>query len=399
MLTKAREDKLIQRCSELIRIKSYSGEEADIANFLAHVFEQAGCNDVAIDEYGSITACFMGNRPGRTLLLDAHIDTVPVTDPGKWQIDPFGGEVREDRIYGRGASDMKGALSAMITAAESFIADTNKDFNGEILVAGVVQEEAFEGVASREISRRFKPDCVVIGEASNLNLNRGQRGRAEIVVETFGKPAHSANPKAGLNAVYQMTKLIDAIRRLPINQHSILGDGILELTDIKSSPYPGLSVVPEYCRATYDRRLLIGDTKENVLALILELIEGLEAKDPVFKAMASYAVGEDTCYTDTPIRAERFFPAWIYDEDDEFVQTAFRGLKEAGLNPGMSHYSFCTNASHYAGEAGIPTVGFGPSRENQAHVIDEYIDISHLFNACRGYYGILNAALNGNIPL
>ena len=399
MLTKEREARLIQCCSDLVRTKSYSGKEAQIAGQLKRIFEQGGCPDVTIDEYGSITARFMGKRPGKTLLLDAHIDTVPVTDPSKWQIDPFGGVVQDGRIYGRGASDMKGALSAMIAAVEHFIADTSNDFDGKIIVAGVVQEEAFEGVASRSISNRFKPDCVVIGEASNLNLNRGQRGRAEIVVETFGKPAHSANPKAGLNAVYKMAKLIDAIRRLSIDRHPVLGDGILELTDIQSSPYPGLSVVPEYCKATYDRRLLIGETKENVLAPILDLIAAFEGEDPDFKAEASYAVGKETCYTDTPIQAERFFPAWIYDENDDFVQTAFRGLNEAGLDPKISHYSFCTNASHYAGEARIKTIGFGPSEECQAHVNNEYIEISHLFGACRGYYGILNAVLNGNMPL
>ena len=399
MLTKEREARLIQYCSDLVRTRSYSGKEAQIVGQLKRIFEQGGCSDVSINEYGSIIARYKGNRPGKTLLLDAHIDTVPVTDLNKWQIDPFGGEVQDGRIYGRGASDMKGALSAMIIAVEYFIADTKNDFDGEIIVSGVVQEEAFEGVASRSISTRFKPDYVVIGEASNLNLNRGQRGRAEIVVETFGKPAHSANPKAGLNAVYQMVKLIEAIRRLPIDRHPVLGDGILELTDIQSSPYPGLSVVPEYCKATYDRRLLIGDTKKTVLTPILDLIAAFEGEDPDFKAESSYAVGKDTCYTDTPIQAERFFPAWIYDEDDEFIQTAFRGLNEAGLDPKISHYSFCTNASHYAGEAGIKTIGFGPSEECQAHVNNEYIEISHLLGACKGYYGILNAVLNGNMTL
>ena len=97
-------------------------------------------------------------------------------------------------------------------------------------------------------------------EASQLNLKIGQRGRAEIVVETFGKPCHSANPEKGINAVYKMEKVIEAIRGLVPTEHPVLGKGILELTDIKSAPYPGASVVPEYCRATYDRRLLVGET-------------------------------------------------------------------------------------------------------------------------------------------
>src|SRR5690606_24871004 len=104
---------------------------------------------------------------------------------------------------------------------------------------GVVHEECFEGVAARAISERVKPDYVVIGEASQLNIKIGQRGRGEIIIETFGKPCHSANPEKGINAVYKMAQVIEAIRKLEPTHHDVLGYGILELTDVKSSPYPG----------------------------------------------------------------------------------------------------------------------------------------------------------------
>ena len=172
------------------------------------------------------------------------MDTVPVPDPSAWQYPPFGAEIHGDRIYGRGTSDMKGALAAMTSAASFFARDSRRDFAGEIYVAGVVHEECFEGVASRAISQQVHPDIVVIGEASGLNVKVGQRGRAEIVLESFGKPCHSANPEKGINAVYKITKAIAALRQVEVPHHPVLGDGILELTDIKSSPYPGASVVP-----------------------------------------------------------------------------------------------------------------------------------------------------------
>jgi putative selenium metabolism hydrolase len=233
----------------------------------------------------------------------------------------------------------------------------------------------------------------VIGEASELNLKRGQRGRAEIVVETFGKPAHSANPHAGINAVYKMAALIREINKLEAPRHPILGDGILELTDIKSSPYPGASVVPDYCRATYDRRLLVGETTASVLEPLLAVIADHERSDTEFKAAVGYASGVERCYTGAEIRGERFFPGWVCDQDEEFVQAALAGLRSAGLDPQITQYSFCTNGSHYAGEAGIPTIGFGPSRENLAHTIDEYIEVDQLLKATGGYYGILGAVL------
>jgi acetylornithine deacetylase/succinyl-diaminopimelate desuccinylase-like protein len=233
----------------------------------------------------------------------------------------------------------------------------------------------------------------VIGEASEMNLKRGQRGRAEIVVETFGKPAHSANPRAGINAVYKMAELIREIGKLEAPVHETLGLGILELTDIKSSPYPGASVVPDYCRATYDRRLLVGETKGSVLKPLIELIAELKRKDSQFEAKVHFAADIQKCYTGSEIGGERFFAGWVFEEDDEFVQSALAGLRAAGLKPEVTQYSFCTNGSHYAGEAGIKTIGFGPSRENLAHTIDEYIEVDQLLKATAGYYGILQSVL------
>ena len=165
---------------------------------------------------------------------------------------------------------MKGAVAAFTVAAHRYAVENGKNFAGDVYVAGVVHEECFEGVAARKISEKVKPDYVIIGEASEMNLKVGQRGRAEIVVETFGVPAHSANPEKGVNAVYKMCEAIQAIREIEPPVQNKLGKGILELTDVKSSPYPGASVVPEYCRATYDRRLLVGETKESVFQPIIE---------------------------------------------------------------------------------------------------------------------------------
>jgi putative selenium metabolism hydrolase len=265
MLTPDRSQQVIQLCQELIQRQSYSGQEGSVVERMKQAFHQWRFDETVVDSYGNILGRIKGKRPGKVLLLDGHIDTVPVPDPSRWTHNPYGGEIAEGRIYGRGSSDMKGAVAAMVAAAAFFAEDTSRDFAGSVYVSGVVQEEHFEGIAARQISERIHPDYVVIGESSEMNLKRGQRGRAEIVVETFGKPAHSANPRAGINAVYAMAHLIREIAKLKAPVHPILGEGILELTDIKSSPYPGASVVPDYCRATYDRRLLVGETRESVL--------------------------------------------------------------------------------------------------------------------------------------
>lgn len=393
MITKETQEQAIRLCQKLVQQQSYSGHEAGPAKVLEEICKANGFDSIHVDEYGNFIACIKGKRPGKKILFDGHMDTVPVTNEKEWIHPPFAAEIHDGKIYGRGTTDMKGAIAGYTAAAIAFAKDTDRDFAGEIYVDGVVHEECFEGVASRAISAYVKPDIVVIGEASHGNIKVGQRGRAEIVVETFGKPCHSANPEKGINAVYKMAKVIQAIQTLVPPEHPVLGKGILELVDIKSAPYPGASVVPEYCKATYDRRLLVGETKESVLAPIQKLLNDLIAEDPQLKAKVSYAVGEEQCYTGNTIQGERFFPGWLYDKDSDFVQAVKGELEARGYKPEITQYNFCTNGSHYAGEAGIKTFGLGPSLENLAHTVNEYVEVDQLVKITDCYYGVLKALM------
>jgi len=391
MLDETRKQEVIDLCEALICARSYSGEEKQVAEIMRDYSEKAGFDSVAMDRYGNCVCRIKGNRPGPRLLFDGHMDTVPVPDPTVWKHDPFKAEIQDGRMYGRGTSDMKGAIAAMLSGADFFLRDKGHDFAGEICVSGIVHEECFEGVAAREVSKNVKPDYVIIGEASNLNVKIGQRGRGEIVLETFGVPAHSSNPRKGINAVYKMARIIERIRQLEPPKHPVLGEGILELTDIKSSPYPGASVVPDYCRATYDRRLLKGETRESVLEPLQKLLDEMMAEDSELKAKVSFARGEEICYTGEKIGDERFFPGWLYDSDSDFVRIVMEALNAKGFQPEITNYDFCTNGSHYAGEAGIKAFGIGPSRENLAHTVDEYIELDQLTGAAECYYAVMEA--------
>ena len=390
MLTEKQQQQVIELCQKLVQTRSYSGQEKDVAEKIKEYAREHNFDDVITDDLGNVMLVIDGNQDGQVILFDGHIDTVTVQKEN-WTVEPFSGEIKDGKIYGRGTSDMKGAVSAMISAAINFAEETNKVFPGKIVVSCSVHEECFEGIATRKVNEVIKPDYVVIGEATNLNLNRGQRGRAEIVLESFGKSAHSSNPEAGVNAVYKTMKLVDVIQALPVPENEVLGKGILELTDIKSSPYPGSSVVPSYCKVTFDRRLLVNETKESVLKPIEDLIEKIKSEDKDFDVKVSYSAGEEKCYTGATISAERFFPAWLFDENEEFVEVPFENLKKVNPEIKISHYSFCTNGSHFAGEAGIPTIGFGPSPENLAHTDDEYIEINQLTAATEGYSAIMKA--------
>ena len=386
MLNESQKTQVRELCRDLIKIPSNSGQEKEIAGYLQTYLLSRGFDEARIDDYGNLVARVRGNRPGKCVLFDGHLDTVPVTDAAGWKHDPYGAQIEDGRIYGRGATDMKGADAAFAFAAGEFLRCHGRDFSGELCVAGVVHEERFEGVAARAVSAVLHPDVVIIGEASEMNIKCSQRGRAELVLETFGVPCHSSNPEKGVNAVYAICRLIEAFRQLPpAVDERMAGDGIMELTDICSEPYPGASVVPEYCRATYDRRLLVGETRQSVLAPLQQVIDRMQAQQPGLRARISFSQGQERCYTGQTIAADRFFPGWLVDKNEDWIQDILHRVQSMGYTPQLTGYSFCTNGSHYAGEAGIPCIGMGPSRENLAHTIDEFVALEELY-AITDYY-------------
>jgi putative selenium metabolism hydrolase len=378
----------------LVRHKTVSGQEEPAARCAIERMRALGFDEVWADDYGSVVGRVRGTRGGtrRRMLFDAHLDTVDVSSPERWTHACFGGECIGGRIYGRGASDLKGSLAAMVYAVASLI-PVKDQLAGDVLVSATVAEELFEGAALAKVLERVHPDWVVIGEATNLNLHRGQRGRGEVTLTTIGRPAHSANPQAGVNAVRKMMRLVQAIEQLPLPTSDFLGPAILELTDILSTPYPGASVVPERCQATFDRRLLVGETECDVLAPLRECIERLRTSDRDLVADVQIATGELTTYTGQTLKANKFAPAWEIPEASPLVQGALRALRSMGVQPAIGCYGFCTNGSYSAGVAGVPTIGFGPSREDQAHVTDEYVEVAQLCSAARGFAAIAREML------
>ncbi len=376
---------LIEFTQKLIRQQSLSGEEGPVIQIVVDEMRALGFDKVWLDENGSAIGVIEGGQPGKTLLFDAHMDTVGIAPGSVWTIDPFGGDIVDGYLYGRGVADMKGALAAMVHAASSV--DKSK-LTGRVVISASVLEEVYEGGALKTVMDAVNPDYVVIGESSNLNLVHGGRGRAEIHLETIGKPSHSSSPHLGVNAVHLMMKVIEAVEKIQLGEHPLLGPAILALTDIISEPYPGYSVIPSRCKATYDRRLLPDETDEDVLEAIKSLPE---LKDIPFDAVI--AQGEHRAYTGKTLTCTKFFPAWELYSGHPFVQAAQRGLRKSGVNPQLTAYRFCTNAAYSMGQAGVPTVGFGPGTEADAHVVDERLSLESLEKVEAGYEGIIRAVL------
>ncbi len=386
----------LEMVREMIRIRSYSGEEKELAGYLKNRMEELGFDQAYVDDYQSAVGIIRGNGD-KTILFDGHIDTVPVAGPRPWSFDPFGGEVVGGKLYGRGASDMKGAIGAAIMAAARLI-PRKENLRGNIVVSASSWEERYEGFALKKVLDSLKPqglypDLVIIGEASDLCLSIAQRGRAELAVNTYGRPCHASTPELGLNAVRLMMPVIDALDQLVPAEDPVVGKGIYALTDIISTPYPGASVIPSQCRVTLDRRVLPAETEEDVLDPVREILGRVGREVDDFQAGVEIVEQEFALPDGSPEKIRQFYKAWKMEEDHPLVRKAQKALLKAGLSGRLSHYSFCTNGSYTAGQAGIPTLGFGPSRESLAHMIDEYVEVDDLVRARNGYGALFETFL------
>jgi len=395
MLTSGRKEELVKLCSNLVRIPSLSGRERLLAAFVRDTMLSLGFDDVQIDYYGSVIGT-MDFGKGPCLLFEAQLDHVDVGNPFQWHHYPFGGFIEDGKIYGRGATDQKGALAAMICAASFLKEDLFKELCGRLVVSATVCQEKFEGVSSMLVAEKYQPDFVVTGEASDLAIERGQRGRAEIVMEVTGKQAHSARPGYGVNAAALMARLVNFITdTFKPARDSFLGEGILELTSLISYPENATGIIPDSCRATFDRRLLPGETRADVLSQIENLLDEASKRIPFLNARAWISSSEYQCYTGATISGEHFAPAWLLPEDHPFVKSCLEGLARLNLKPRLADGAgFGTNGCYYGGVAGIPTVAFGPSKESLAHVSDEYIEVEEICMGCSGYYGIAAQVLS-----
>ena len=348
----------------LVRIPSFSGEEGAAADFLLRTLKTF-C-DVELGPGGAVVGELRRGK-GPTLLLTGHLDTVPPGDEGAWSVPPFSGEIREGRLYGRGAVDMKGAIAAQVAGAAQALAE----IRGTLLFAYVTHEETAEGVVlGRVLDRLSRPDLVILGEPTDLRLGIGHRGRAVLAVEARGRTAHASMPELGDNAIQRLMTALPRLLSLPLPRDPMLGKATITPVSVSSSP--GGPVVPDHCTLLLDRRLVRGERPDSVLSLYKELDLGVEV---------GIAQEELTAYTGERLRVEEFFPAWLMDPQDPWVVRAQAALGNVPLKV----WRFSTDGVESCGRRGIPTVGYGPGDERLAHQPDEHLPVSDLEAAVTGY--------------
>lgn len=367
---------------DLVRIPSPSTEESDLAQRIVQEMETLRFPRIEVDAIGNVVAR-IGAGGGPTLMLNAHMDTVRVSAPDSWTRDPLGGQVEDGFLYGLGSCDMKSGLAAMVYAGK-LLQDQQVDLAGDVVISCVVQEEECEGLGTRFLleGSDIRPNWVVIGEPTNLNVSRGQRGRLEMCLVTRGRSAHAASPHLGENAINIAARLVFGLEMLAeqLSDDDFLGPGSLAVTEISSSA-SSRNAIPDRCTLILDRRLTLGENETKAFSEVQRVIarEGVDATVSVSEYHTS-------SYTGHECRARESYPAWVLNADHPLVEAAVRAV-QAQLNhrPEITCWGFSTEGVYTAGEAGIPTVGFGPGDEGTAHTADEHVRLDDVYAAAEIY--------------
>ncbi len=365
---------VVELCREFVRIPSPSGQEGELAAAVAARMRAMGLS-VETDAFGSVLGLRKGARSGPTLILDAHLDTVPVTHASAWLHEPFGAEMDQGRLWGRGAADTKGSLAAMLCAVAAL-----EDFPGTLIVSASVCEEDMTTAALAHVLDHHPADLVLVGEPTSLCLGTAQKGRAGLRVEATGRSAHSSRPELGDNAIYKMMTAISRLRALPLPVDPELGQGICELIEIDSEPKPSPGIVPHLCTARLALRLLPGETAQSVLERTRRALDGLEG------VSVRLLETSQRCHTGLAIAMSEFVPAW--KNRDMSLQ---RRLLEA-LGTAAFAAPYTTNASAAAARD-IPTFLLGPGSIEQAHTVDEWVALDQLTAAQEAYATVIKTFL------
>lgn len=397
MSFKAQAEKYRQDCvnflREMVLIPSESAQEEKVAERIVKEMKKLGFDKAWTDDYGNVIGQ-IGSGPIK-VVFDGHIDTVGIGNRSSWAHDPYEGKIENGYIFGRGACDNKQAVAVQVYGAKLF-KDLGKDTDRfTIYVVGSVQEEDCDGLGLRYVLEHSvgKVDYVCMGESTNLDVYRGHRGRMEINVTATGRSCHGSAPERGDNAVYKMTRLIGDIEKLNerLQHDEFLGKGTCAVTDI-SCKTPSLCAVPDFCRIHIDRRLTNGEDK----ALAVRQIEELPNFDK--KTMKVEILTYDTpSYKKKVLVTEKYFPTWVLPETHPLVQAGAKAAERAlDRKPKISRWVFSTNGIASMGQLGIPTIGFGPAMEEDAHSINDRVKIDDLVTSI-AFYAALPSAIKESV--
>ena len=352
---------------ELVRINSINSTltpdgkgEAEIAAFMAFKLKELGLDvtntEIAPGRFNTV-GILKGSGGGKSLLLNGHMDTVGV---GGMTIDPFGGELRAGRVYGRGAQDMKGSLAAMMTAAKALV-DANTRLRGDLLIAGVA-DEGHSSLGTEALVKEFKADGAIVTEPTDMHVCRAHRGFVWFEVEVIGRAAHGSRYNEGIDANMRMGRFLVELEKLEQEllqrePHELAGPPSLHAAMIHGGTE--ISTYADRCLLKVERRTVPGETVEGTTAELQQIVDRLEKQDSRFKANVKVA------FWRKPFEIR---------PDASIVQIVDKIVDERlGYHPEHTGQSFWTDAA-LTSDAGMETMLLGPKGDG-LHSAEEWVEV------------------------
>lgn len=378
----AQRDNIIQFMREICATPSMMGDIKNVGTRVGAEMTKLGFDEVRFDQMGNIIGR-IGSGP-KVFVYDSHLDTVGVGDVSQWEWDPFQGKIENGILFARGAGDEKQSTPGMIYGLA--IARDLGLLDGYTAYYFGNMEEDCDGIAPNtfvEVDPKVRPDWVVVGEPTEMNVYRGHKGRVELKAVAKGRSIHAASNQLGDNAIYKMLPLIAGIRDLNDQLHtdSFLGQGRITVSKIECQT-PSINAVPDECTIYIDRRLTFGETKEEAIHQVQALIPP-DQRDKIRVEELFYDVPS---YTGFVFPVDKYFPPWALPEDHPLVQAGMAAVKQLwGGEPKTGKLNFSTNGTYWAGKANIPTIIFAAGDETTAHGLKDQVPIDDMVRATEFY--------------
>jgi acetylornithine deacetylase/succinyl-diaminopimelate desuccinylase family protein len=381
---------IVAIASRLISIPSTSGEERAVMEEVARWCDQRGLAYAvyALDPDRPNVVITVGDSDaGPVIAMNGHLDTVPVSDLSSWRSGPYDPTISPDgrKLIGRGASDMKSAVAVMLHVIDRF---KDEPLAGAVQVHVVSDEETSGAYGTRflldEIAagRLPRPDYCLIGEKSDLKVRNAERGMLAVDVTCFGRASHTAAARVtGINAIAKAAKAVLALEGDIDRFHPAVGKPVISINTIRAGV--AHNVVPGECTFSIDRRLVPGETRETVIAEIVQSLDAIAAGDPDFRYELEIDPRED------------HIPANITPENSPLVAALQESVREVtGTEPEyFVAWAGATDGRFYR-QAGIDTVGYGPGGEN-AHGANEAVIIDDLVTQANVYAATIRRVVGG----
>jgi acetylornithine deacetylase len=333
--------------------------EAEIAAYVVGVLQELKLEVATYEpEPGrtSVVGTLKGSGSGRALMLNAHVDTVGVDD----MLDPFSAIVREGKLYGRGAYDMKGSLAACLTAIKMLV-DSKVSLAGDVILAAVADEE-YASLGTAEVIKHFQVDGAIVTEPTELEICIAHRGFIHLEVETIGHAAHGSRFEEGIDANMRMGYFLNELDKLEKDLRNRKGYPLIGPPSLHAGVLKGGSGPSTYaasCTLQIERRTIPGETEKQVVDEMQTIIDRLTATDPTFKAILKTIIVRDAFEVDPKLTV---------------VQVLRQAAAEVlGKQPKLVGQPFWMDTALLA-EAGVETVAMGPVGAG-AHSKEEWVDL------------------------